>query len=307
MKLKPIKTTNGDIYTGDCVKIMNALPAKSVDLIIGSPPYENARLYLENGKDLGIALDTEAWVKWMIEVFRASLRICKGIVAYVVGHGREGPTQWTGGPALLMADLIRAGICLRNPGIDIYKRNGIPGSGGPDWFRADYEWIISATDGPMRLDWSDNTATGKPWKFKMGGKYSHRREDGKRVIEKVQTSGYDKNGDAVTKRTKRVQPDLANPGNVIDCGAVGGGHMGSNIAHENEAPFPAKVPNTYIRSFCPPGGIVLDPFAGSFTTPAEAIKTGRKFIAIDMRESQIKLGLRRIKQAESQIGFGLLK
>jgi site-specific DNA-methyltransferase (adenine-specific) len=81
--------------------------------------------------------------------------------------------------------------------------------------------------------------------------------------------------------------------------------MGSEIGSENEAPFPEKLANFFVRSFCPPGGIVLDPFMGSGTTAAVAIKSGRKFIGIDLRESQIKLSTRRIKQARLRKGFGL--
>jgi hypothetical protein len=103
-----------------------------------------------------------------------------------------------------------------------------------------------------------------------------------------------------------VPPEKVNPGNVIRCGAVGGGHLGSNISHENEAPFPDKVPNFFIRSFCPVGGVVLDPFGGSGTTLAEAVKTDRKFVSIDLRESQCKLMDRRVLQARVQRGFGLL-
>jgi DNA modification methylase len=83
---------------------------------------------------------------------------------------------------------------------------------------------------------------------------------------------------------------------VIHC-KVGGGLMGSKLAHENEAPFPERLAEFFVRSFCPPGGIVLDPFAGSFTTCAVAQKTGRQWVGIDVRESQIELGQRRMKEA----------
>jgi DNA modification methylase len=100
-----------------------------------------------------------------------------------------------------------------------------------------------------------------------------------------------------------VAPAIANPGNVIDCGTVGGGHLGSNISHESEAPFDEDVPRFFIKSFCPPGGIVCDPFGGSGTTLAQAIKCGRKFISIDIRQSQIDLMLRRIRQADLNKGL----
>ena len=43
-----------------------------------------------------------------------------------------------------------------------------------------------------------------------------------------------------------------------------------------------------------PGDIVLDPFAGSFTTGAVAVTTGRKFIGIEINSEYIKMGLRRL-------------
>ena len=69
--------------------------------------------------------------------------------------------------------------------------------------------------------------------------------------------------------------------------------MGSKLAHENEAPFPEKLAEFFIRSWCPPGGTVLDPFCGSGTTLAVATKCGRNSIGIDIRESQVDLTKRR--------------
>ena len=90
-------------------------------------------------------------------------------------------------------------------------------------------------------------------------------------------------------------PRLANPGNLIHC-VVGGGVMGSHLAHENEAPFPEALAERFILSFCPPDGTVLDPFGGSGTTMAVALKTGRRAISIDIRESQIELHRKRLAE-----------
>ena len=98
-----------------------------------------------------------------------------------------------------------------------------------------------------------------------------------------------------------VPPALANPGNLIDCGPGGGGNMGSHLCHENEAPFPESLAEFFVRSFCPPGGIVLDPFGGSGTTAAVAIKTGRDYITMDLRESQVELIHRRVAEAQGTI------
>lgn len=278
----------GRIICGDCLEEMRRLPEHSVDLVFGSPPYEDARTY---GIDFN--LKGQKWVDWMVGVYRESLRVCKGLVAYVVA-GRTKNHQWSATPALLMADLHRAGITLRNP--PLYVRWGVPGSGGTDWLRNRYEFIVCATNGG-KLPWSDNTAMGHPPVWNPGGAPSHRTRTGKRA-HKLHTK---RELDGTLREQGYNPPKTANPGNLIDCGAGGGGHLGSKLAHENEAPFSEKLAEFFIRSFCPPGGVVLDPFAGSFTTAAVAEKNGRDWIAIDVRESQIELGRRRLCEVRGRI------
>lgn len=43
-----------------------------------------------------------------------------------------------------------------------------------------------------------------------------------------------------------------------------------------------------------PGDTVLDPFAGSFTTGAVAVESGRRFIGIELNTEYVKTGLRRL-------------
>lgn len=78
--------------------------------------------------------------------------------------------------------------------------------------------------------------------------------------------------------------------------AVGWGRMGSKLASVNEAPFPEQLAAFFVRSFCPPGGIVCDPFSGSGTTASMALEWGRKFVGCDLRESQVRLTKRRISE-----------
>jgi len=97
------------IDKADCIEWLNSMPPQSVDLVFGSPPYSEARLYLEDGKNLGIARETEEWVAWMAIVVKASLRVCRGLVAFVVDDNTE-DFNWKAGPILLAADLKRQGI-----------------------------------------------------------------------------------------------------------------------------------------------------------------------------------------------------
>jgi DNA polymerase-1 len=282
--------TNWGCAQGDCLDVLASLPRDATSLVFGSPPYVGARLYLEDSHDLGIARDTDAWVRWMVQVYRACLRVCTGLVAFVV-EGQTKNFSYDAAPILLAAELSRGGICLRKP--PVYRRVGIPGSGGKDWLRNDYEFIICATRGG-KLPWSDNTTCGQPPKYKPGGAMSYRTVSGERcnAVKGRGTRGK-ADGDLQTAEGYKP-PKLANPGNIIDC-RVGGGRMGSDLAHENEAPFPEELAEFFVKSYCPPGDVVLDPFAGSGTTLAVALRHGRRALGIDLRGSQVELTQRRIE------------
>jgi hypothetical protein len=289
----------------------------SVDLVFGSPPYEDARTY-----GIDFKLKGQDWVDWMVEVVRESARISKGLIAFVV-QGRTRKFKWSCTPALLIADLHRAGFNVRRP--IIFQRYGVPGSGGREWLKCNHEYVICVTK-PGPLPWSDNTACGHIPKYGPGGpccnrkkngsrinqwggtgKQTDRQKDGRTVNRKKPShifteiipqskTGHGRNTNGLLQTGKPYNPPtLCNPGDVINCGAMGKGHMGSKLAHENEAPFPEKLAEFFIKSFCPPGGVVLDPFGGSGTTASVAKQNGRGYISIDIRHSQIELTQRRLR------------
>lgn len=268
------------IIVGDCLDEMAKMPDKSVDLVFTSPPYEDCRLYGE----LGFKIKGQAWVDWCLPRFIECCRVCRGLVAFVV-EGKTRKFQWSATPALLMADLHRHGVKLRKP--PVFHRIGISGSGGREWLRNDYEFIVCASDG--KLPWANNVAMGKPPKWNPGGAMTHQMKNGRKVA-RLHTKTM---ADGSKKQQGYIPPALSNPGNVLRYN-VGGGQIGSKMAHENEAPFPEKLVEFFIRSFCPEGGIVLDPFSGSGTVAAVAKMWDRQSISIDVRQSQADLCNRRL-------------
>lgn len=59
-------------------------------------------------------------------------------------------------------------------------------------------------------------------------------------------------------------------------------HTSMYLMHKYWARKPHNVVREYIEHYSEPGDIVLDPFCGSGVTATEALKTGRKAIAIDL-------------------------
>jgi hypothetical protein len=293
MSTTPMDEATREVLTGerawhvvhaDVLTYLRSLPDDSCDLIFGSPPYEDARTY-----GMGFKLRGQDWVDWMVSIYVESLRVCQGVVGFVVA-GRTRGFNYSATPEMLTTDLKRAGVCLMPSGI-YHRPCGIPGGGGPDRLRNDYEFIICATRGG-RLPWSDNKACGNRPKYRPGGAMSHRRRDGSRV------NGTPRKPNGRRERQSYTPPPLVNPGNVITI-PVGGGRMGSKLAHQNVAPFPEQLPQRYILSFCPPGGVVGDPFSGSGTTGAVAVRWRRRFIGCDLDPKMVQLSAVRISNETS--------
>ena len=250
---------------GDCREL--PFDDDSFDLVFCSPPYESQRSYSE----LDFSLSGDSFVEWAADCYMECLRVSKGLVAWVI-EGYTSDFEYSASPFLLMAEIKKRGAKLRKP--VVYQRNGIPGTGGPDWLRNDWEPVICATKNG-RLPWSDNTAMGSPPKQNKPRQATNRHKDGTR------------------KDTTYNDPDICNPGNIVK-GLVGSGGLGWQDAHQNEAPFPEWLAEFFIKSFCPPGGLVLDPFSGSGTTVSVAVKNGRSGVGVDKRQSQLWLGETRL-------------
>jgi site-specific DNA-methyltransferase (adenine-specific) len=87
--------------------------------------------------------------------------------------------------------------------------------------------------------------------------------------------GYEDNGTRLVRSVQRLK-------------SVRGG------IHRTEKPVPLLTP--MITYACPPGGLVIDPFAGSGSTLDAARMSGRRAIGIEASERYIELAARRLSQ-----------
>jgi hypothetical protein len=270
-------------------------PDGAFDLTVGSPPYSDCRMYLEDGTDPGVSRPAREWVDWMLGVTAECLRVTRGPVVWVVGCPTRDRTYQSIAEGLAWR-WFAEGWTERGPGTvrdgsaygpTYWHRFGIPGSGGDQAFRADVELcLVFKRPGP--LPYAIPTATGQPPKWAVGGRPSCRRVHGARE-----------------QRDKDyIPPDIANPGTLFSTGAAGGGKLGHSLAHDGEAPYPVAVPARFVLTYCPPGGLTLDPFSGSGTTAQACRENGRRCVGLDLRMSQCRLGRRRLATVTPSLPFG---
>lgn len=215
---------------------------------------------------------------------------------------------WTNNTA--MGHDPKGNITNGNPGGERGKKGEIQKYGSP--VLANPGNLIETTE--EEGFWTDNTAMGHVPKWAPGGAMSNYQSDGTRTNQcgsrirhkggardtngKLQPNGRPSHYE-ITSDQGYMPPVFANPGNLIKTNS-GYGSLSSPHAHDNEAPFPEALAEFFIRTVCPPGGIVLDPFSGSGTTVAVAERTGRLGLGFDIRMSQAELAVRRVSRPHSQ-------
>lgn len=75
---------------------------------------------------------------------------------------------------------------------------------------------------------------------------------------------------------------------------------------EHPSQKPEALLERIIRASSNPGDLVLDPFAGTFTTGAVAKRLGRRFVGIEREREFIKIGVRRLNLRQKLDGERLL-
>lgn len=262
----------GEFYVGDCLDVMRSMNECSVDLVIGSPWYP--------GKIKRYGLRSkESWPEWFARVLVEAGRITKGYAFFVVnGTYRRGVYDGAVEEAMYRARV--AGAVLDRP--CIWHKNAPPSR--KDYFGNDWEYIVAVRHAArmpgLYFNWE---AIAEPPRYSNGGRFRQRGADGKRRL-----------GGEYPKSK------LARPRDVFRV-LVGGGHMGSKLAHSNEAPFPEKLVLPFVKAFVPPNGKVLDPFMGSGTTAAVAVQCGVSWVGIDVRQTQMELTLERVQEAQNKL------
>ncbi len=94
------------------------------------------------------------------------------------------------------------------------------------------------------------------------------------------------------------------PGNVWDFSRV---RYKMNEYENHPTQKPEALLERVIKASSNAGDIILDPFSGSFTTSAVAVRLGRYAVGIDLNEEYFKIGVRRTGIATEYKGQKLIK
>ena len=257
------------ILCGDAVEVLKKIPSNSIDLVVTSPPYDDIRTYN------GFSLNLPAVGKELNRILKDG-----GIVAMVIQDSTRNFGKTLTSFKTIIDWCDNAGFKLFET--VIYRKYGTEGAWWTKRFRVDHEYmpIFLKGDRPAYFDKEPLKVPSKHGGKTMTGS-GNRRTDG-----------------TTTKTITREINGMKCRGTVWDYLNAGDKNP---LKRKHPATFPDKIPTDFIQCFCPPKGIVLDPFIGCGSTAVAAKQLGRNYIGIDISKEYCKLAEERIKSIPSSL------
>ncbi len=249
------------VFYGDCLDVMKNLDNESVDLIVTSPPYADARKHTYGG------ISPDFYVDWFCHRAEEMHRVLKPTGSFVLNIKEKAVD---GERHTYVLDLILA-----------LKRD------------VGFRWV-------EEYIWHKTTSAPGKWKYRF-------RDAWERILHFSKTKNIKMNQDAVkvpignwtekrlqnmsdNDRMRRQSATRSGVGRRIEAWEGRDSVFPSNVLHKppvchntgHSAAYPEWLPEFFIRLFTDEGDVVLDPFAGSFTTCRVAEKEKRIAIGIEL-------------------------
>ena len=270
-------TLSSGVMPGDAEVLLPKLPLNSVDLFFTSPPYADARTYS--------VIHPDRYVEWFLPFARGMLAAARPTGSLVLNIknrvAKSGPLKGQRHPYVYQLVLAMQHMGWRWVETYIWaKPNAIPGRFGPRTKDA-FEYVYHFAKGPKPYFAID--ALRVPYRAN-DAEIARRMHD--RLGRRSTEAGFGRD------RTKTYLLGGADPGNVVSVPQTYNQHRG--VAHT--AAMPEGLAEFFIKAASPPGGIVIDPFAGSGTTIVVARRLGRLSGGFELHQDYVAEATRRISE-----------
>jgi site-specific DNA-methyltransferase (adenine-specific) len=266
------------LHVGDCLDILRALPAKSFQTCVTSPPYFGLRDY-GTPNQIGSEDTSERYVFRLIETLREVRRVL-----------RDDGTLW-----LVIGDTYAAKSLI---GIPWRVANALRDDG---WnLRSEIIWAKTSVR-PENVSDRPTQAHEKIFLLSKRNRYFYDLDATREPLATQLHAPGNKFRDGLMRR------DTSNKDNL----RIWGTELGRNsrnlwvlptsrLSGPHPAPFPPELVRRCLVATCPIGGHVLDPFSGSGTTGVVAAQLGRNATLIDINPDYIAHSRERIGGALKQ-------
>jgi adenine-specific DNA-methyltransferase len=252
------------LFHGDCIRLLERMPAKSVSLIVTSPPYNLGKEYEPKRSLQDYLLLQRIVIANCVRILRPGGSICWEVGNHVNGHGQIIPLD-------MRLHEIFSGyestdeVRLRNRIIWHFEH----GLHCQNRFSGRHETILWYTKGDKYTFHLDAVRTPQ----KYPGKKAYKGK------KKGQFSG---------------NPLGKNPGDVWIFPNVKGNHIEKTV---HPCQFPVELPERLVLALTNKGDLVVDPFMGVGSTGVAAVLHGRQFAGADLSKKYVQIARKRIDLA----------
>jgi adenine-specific DNA-methyltransferase len=251
------------IYHGDCMSLLRKIPDEVVQLVVTSPPYNLGKEYEKRS-----ALD--AYLNWQTEVIDECIRVLKpgGSICWQVGNyvnaGEIVPLDIALYPAF-----VKQGLKLRNRVVWHFE-HGLHCANRLSGRHETILWFTKGDEYTFNLD-----------PIRVPQKYP-----GKRHFKGPNAGKLSGN------------PLGKNPGDVWVLPNVKNNHVEKTI---HPCQFPVELVERLVLSMTVEDDLVFDPFLGSGTAIAAAIKNKRRGCGAELKLDYVEVARERVLQAAAGV------
>jgi site-specific DNA-methyltransferase (adenine-specific)/site-specific DNA-methyltransferase (cytosine-N4-specific) len=262
------------IFCGDCIDILCSIPSNSIDLIMTSPPYADARKKVYGG------VSTDEYTDWFLPRSEELYRVLKPTGTFILNIKERAVKGERSTYVIKLILALKDQGWLWTEDYIWYKKNCYPGK-WPNRFRDAWEHCLQFNKNRKFAMYQD--AVKVPI-----GDWAGKRLAGLIVTDENHHRTESQTGSGFGRDVLNwVGKDMVYPSNVLE--------LATECRNKNHsAAFPEKLPEWFIKLFTKEEDIVLDPFMGSGTTVYVAKKMNRKYIGIDVLSKYCSIATRRL-------------
>jgi len=297
------KSRFGAAYLGDSLEVLQALPTRSLNLVVTSPPYalHFKKAYGNETKD--------AYIEWFLPFAHEILRVLADNGSFVLNIGgsyNQGvPTRSIYHFKLLVALVEEVGFHLAQ---ECFWYN-------PAKMPMPAEWVtvrrVRVKDSVEYVWWLSKTPNPKASNLNVLKEYS---EDMIRLNRNGVKGTVRPSGHVIRNSFDKILAGGSIPSNVTEAEfdePESMMKMGNNAANDtytrrckeegvkiHPARFPALLPKFFIKLLTDPNDLVMDPFAGSLTAASVAESLERRWIAGEAVEEYLRAGKFRFEDSQ---------
>lgn len=281
------------LYNGDCVEVIRALPNKSVDLSLFSPPFSSLYTYSPSERDMGNAEDDADFCRHYAYLAEELYRItrpgrlcavhCKEIADYKIRAGRAGLRDFPG-------DLIRV---HEDTGWKYHSRVTIWKCPVQEAARTNTQRLLY---GQMQKD-STLSGVGQSESILIFRRWPTADEEAE-LVPVVHVEG---------DIPLRVWRDWASPVwlDINQTRVLNVAEAKSDKDEKHMCPLQLDVVERIVRLYSNHGEVVFSPFTGIGSEGDGALRFGRRFAGVELKPEYFKKACENLEAATRQLSMDL--